>query len=144
MTPFLITILIMLALIAIATALALALKALPIAQSKAVVARLEAAYRWCWRNGQELVGLPVALLLFWWTRVWLRWLEPDSAPFDAGVLHGITVVVCHLLVANSVARFGARINSGWFSESCVAGAVTLRTALFTLYFIGYCILAAVI
>lgn len=121
-------------------------KALPFATQKRVEGVLQSTWRWCWRNGQELVGLPAALLVFWFSGPLLRWLEPNSAIYDAGVLQGITVVVCHLLVANSVARIGSRINVAWLTgrSGNVAHEDELRPYLFVLYFIGYCVLAAVI
>lgn len=140
MQVLLITIFIMLLLISVVAGV---LKTLPISKSKPLLARLEVWYRWCWHNGQELVGIPLALLVFWWSGPVLRWLEPNSAIYDAGVLQGITVVVCHLLVANSMARAGARINITWFERNTSKSLVS-RERLFVLYFIGYCILAALV
>lgn len=118
-------------------------RALPFGSQRRVLNALHAAWQWCWRNGQELVGLPVAMLLFWLSGPMLRWLEPNSAIYDAGVLQGITVVICHLLVGNSIARMGARINIVWFQRNTSASIVS-REWLFIIYFFGYCLLAALI
>lgn len=130
-------------LIIIAALLAVIIKAMPIDQGKRVVSRIETAWRWCWRNAQELFGIPLALLVFWWSGYALRWLEPNSAIYDAGVLQGITVVVCHLLVGNSLARFGARVNIGWFKRN-TSTSILSREWLFVIYLAAYCSLAALL
>lgn len=104
--------------------------------------KLQALWRWCWLHGQELVGLPAALLVFWCSGIALRWLEPTSAIYDAGVLQGVTVVVVHLLVGNSVARIGTIINLPWYSRQF--NEATDRKWLFRTYLGAYCLLAALL
>lgn len=105
--------------------------------------RVRSLWRWCWKHGQELVGLPVALLVFYGSGIVLRWLEPTSAIYDAGVLQGITVVAVHLIVGNSMARIGSRINAGWFfkGQTITQGD---RQWLYAIYLAAYCLLAAVL
>ncbi|HMQ77119.1 MAG TPA: hypothetical protein PKE21_13820 [Flavobacteriales bacterium] len=91
-------------------------------------------------NWQELIGLPIALVLFFASGVALRVLEPRSALYDAGVLQGIAVVLVHLLVANSLARFATRVNLAWFYEGKSYNRND-RVWLFIAYLAAYCLLA---
>lgn len=39
------------------------------------------------KNWNEFVTIPIAFTLFWFARPLLRWVDPTSGVFDAGVLH---------------------------------------------------------
>jgi hypothetical protein len=104
--------------------------------------RLVHVWAWAHKNGQELVGIPAALVLFWVSGWVLRWIEPTSALYDAGVLQGATVVVVHLLIGNSLARFGCNLNIQWFGATDPKSSD--RKWLFASYLAAYCLLAAVL
>ncbi|MEO8589412.1 MAG: hypothetical protein ABI432_08600 [Flavobacteriales bacterium] len=96
---------------------------------------------WMRANVQELVGIPVALTVFWLSGIFLRWLEPSSAIYDAGVLQGITIVLVHLLVGNSIAKFGTKLNLEWFYKGQTVTTFD-RQCLYVIYLAAYCVLAA--
>jgi hypothetical protein len=130
------------AFIIIAIGVLLMLREMKPAARKVWADRFAVLWAWCWKHGQELVGLPIALCLFFFSGAVLKWLEPTSAIYDAGVLQGITVAVIHLLVGNSMARIGCTINLPWFSKSF--NEARDQKWLFVTYFGGYCLLASLL
>ena len=39
----------------------------------------------------EIIGIPLAILIFWFSPVALRWLDPTAGVYDAGVLQSLSV-----------------------------------------------------
>lgn len=125
------------------TIVALWLRHLAPAKRQRYAARIGAVWAWMVANAQELVGIPAALLVFYGSGIALRWLEPASAIYDAGVLQGVTVVIVHLLVGNSVARLGTKLNQSWFYKDQTPQPSD-RQWLYVIYLAAYCLLAAVL
>lgn len=58
----------------------------------------------------ELLGLPLALLIFFTSAPLLRWLDPTSAVFDLGILQKIFLGVLTLLAINAAVFLGIKFN----------------------------------
>ena len=97
---------------------------------------------WLRTNVQELVGIPFALFLYWISGIVLRYLDPTSALYDSGVLQGISVAIVHLVIGNSLARFGVALNAARIDKGQQAPINTQW--LFATYLLAYCLLAAFI
>jgi hypothetical protein len=113
------------------------------AKRKALGQRIMAVWTWMVSNVQELIGIPAALLVFYFSGLVLRWVEPSSAIYDAGVLQGVTVVIVHLIIGNSIARVGVKLNVESFYKSETI-TPSDRQWLFVIYLLAYCLLAAVL
>lgn len=113
------------------------------AKRERLFSKLKRAAAWMRANVQELVGLPAALVVYWLSGLLIRLFEPTSALYDSGVLQGIAVVIIHLLVANSVARFGVALNATRFYKDQPVTPHD-RQWLFIVYLLAYCLLAAFI
>lgn len=83
---------------------------------RAVAHRLGAAWRFLRAHGQELVGIPAALVVFYGSGLLLQWFAPASGLYDPGLLHRNAVILVSLLIGGSIARFGASLNVGWFTK----------------------------
>jgi hypothetical protein len=55
---------------------------------------------------QQLIGIPIALLLFMYAPQFIYWLDDTSAPLDAGVLHIVNFAMVQLLIYNALAWIG--------------------------------------
>lgn len=97
---------------------------------------------WCFlrRHGQELVGIPAALAVFYASGLLLRWFEPASGIYDAGVLQRNAVVIVSLLIGSSIARFGASLNVRWFTGGHTN--TIDKQWLFVIFLAAYCWLSA--
>jgi hypothetical protein len=125
------------------TAVLLWLRHMAPAKRQRLARGVQSLWAWMVANAQELVGIPAALLVFYGSGIALRWLEPASAIYDAGVLQGVTVVIVHLLVGNSVARLGTKLNQAWFYKDQPINQSD-RQWLYVIYLAAYCLLAAVL
>lgn len=105
-----------------------------------VAAFLGKVWTWLRRHGQELVGIPAALVVFYASGLLLRWFDPSSGAFDAGILHKNAVVIVSLLVGSSIARFGTSLNIRWFTSG--GGHAIDKRRLFVIFLAAYCWLSA--
>lgn len=64
-----------------------------------------------WRNYiNELVGIPLALLIFWLSPIVLRWLDPTAGVYDAGVIQSLSVAAIYVLIIVTAASVGLKVN----------------------------------
>ena len=54
------------------------------------------------RKWHELLSIPIALVLWYLSPTFLRWMDPTAATFDSGILQKILFAVVALLVGNGV------------------------------------------
>lgn len=54
------------------------------------------------RKWHELISIPIAVVLWIFSPIFLRWIDPTAATFDAGVLQKILFAVIALFVCNGV------------------------------------------
>jgi hypothetical protein len=57
----------------------------------------------------EIIGIPLAILIFWFSPVALRWLDPTAGIYDAGVLQSLSVAAIYVLCINTAAWLGVRV-----------------------------------
>ena len=58
---------------------------------------------------EELLGIPVALLIFFFSPVVLRWIDPTAGAYDAGVLQIIIYATVALLIFNGLSWMGIKL-----------------------------------
>lgn len=58
---------------------------------------------------EELIGIPIALSLFYFSPSILRLIDPTSGAFDIGVLHKIALMAIQLLICSAMSWIGVRL-----------------------------------
>lgn len=99
----------------------------------------------------ELIGLPIALAIFFITPILLRLIDPTTASFDPSILQAIAYAIVVVLVGNVVVFIGIKVNFPWLYEfwrSCLEFEVLTRNNLTPIQklcafaFFFFCYLAA--
>jgi hypothetical protein len=99
----------------------------------------------------ELLGLPIALAIFFITPILLRWIDPTTGSFDPSILQAIAYAIVVVLVGNVVVFIGIKANFPWlyeFWQSCFnyevlnANNLTPIQKLCAFSFFFFCYLAA--
>jgi hypothetical protein len=63
-----------------------------------------------WKNYiNELIGIPLVFLLFWFSPIVLRWLDPTAGVYDAGVLQSLIVAAIFLLTSHTLSNGGLAV-----------------------------------
>jgi glucan phosphoethanolaminetransferase (alkaline phosphatase superfamily) len=58
----------------------------------------------------DLIGLPIALLIFFFSAPALRWLDPTAAVFDFGILQKLLLCTLAMLTINTAVFMGIKFN----------------------------------
>jgi hypothetical protein len=80
----------------------------------------------------ELLGLPIALAIFFVSPILLRWFDPTTASFDPSILQALAYAIVVVLVMNVVVFIGIKVNFPWlyeFWQSCFEFEVLNRNQL---------------
>ena len=107
----------------------------------------------------ELITIPLALLLWWASPVLLHWLDPTAGTYDAGIFQIILFTIIQLLLYNGIAFLIIKwtwpgmynfLDNVIEQETMSNGSLTpyekskIALWIFSLYFIGIILLSRVI